>query len=46
MTTGHAESVQHFVARNPHQTYVAYNDIPKLAQLRKECPDLIKGGKQ
>jgi peptide-methionine (S)-S-oxide reductase len=37
---------QHFVAKNPHQGYVAYNDIPKLAKLREEFPELLKGGKQ
>jgi peptide-methionine (S)-S-oxide reductase len=37
---------QHFVARNPHQPYVAQNDIPKLARLHEELPELVKGGKQ
>jgi len=37
---------QHFVAKNPHQGYVAYNDIPKLAKLREEFPEFLKGGKQ
>ena len=37
---------QHFVARNPHQPYVAQNDVPKLARLREELPELVKGGKQ
>jgi len=36
---------QHFVARNPHQPYVAQNDLPKLAKLRQELPELTKGGK-
>lgn len=36
---------QHFVAKNPHQAYVAYNDIPKLAHLREQFPELLKGGK-
>src|SRR3984885_13419746 len=37
---------QDFVARNPFQGYVAQNDLPKLANLRKEFPELVKGGKQ
>jgi peptide-methionine (S)-S-oxide reductase len=37
---------QDFVARNPFQGYVAQNDLPKLANLRKEFPELVKGGKR
>jgi peptide-methionine (S)-S-oxide reductase len=37
---------QHFVAQNPHQPYVAHNDIPKLARLHEELPELVKGVKQ
>jgi peptide-methionine (S)-S-oxide reductase len=37
---------QDYVAHNPNQPYVAYNDVPKLAKLRKEFPELVKGGKQ
>ena len=33
---------QHFVARNPDYPYVAYNDIPKLKQLREEYPQLVR----
>jgi len=36
---------QHFVARNPHQPYVAQNDVPKLSKLHQELPELVKGGK-
>jgi peptide-methionine (S)-S-oxide reductase len=36
---------QHFVARNPHQPYVAQNDVPKLGKLREELPELVKRGK-
>jgi peptide-methionine (S)-S-oxide reductase len=36
---------QDFVARNPRQGYVAYNDLPKLEKLRKQVPEVIKGGK-
>jgi peptide-methionine (S)-S-oxide reductase len=36
---------QHYVAHNPRQPYVAINDIPKLARLREEFPELVKGGK-
>jgi len=37
---------QNYVARNPHQPYVAYNDLPKLTNLHAEFPELLKGGKQ
>jgi peptide-methionine (S)-S-oxide reductase len=33
---------QHFVARNPYYPYVVINDLPKLEQLRKEFPQLVK----
>jgi peptide-methionine (S)-S-oxide reductase len=33
---------QHFVARNPYYPYVVVNDLPKLAQLRKQFPQLVK----
>lgn len=36
---------QDYVAHHPNQPYVAYNDVPKLAKLRKEFPELVKGGK-
>jgi peptide-methionine (S)-S-oxide reductase len=36
---------QNYVARNPHQPYVAYNDLPKLTNLHVEFPELLKGGK-
>jgi peptide-methionine (S)-S-oxide reductase len=36
---------QDYVLHNPHQPYVAYNDLPKLTNLRAEFPDLCKGGK-
>jgi peptide-methionine (S)-S-oxide reductase len=37
---------QHYVAQHPNQPYVAYNDVPKLANLHKQFPELVKGGKQ
>ena len=37
---------QNYVARNPHQPYVAYNDLPKLTNLRADFPEMCKGGKQ
>jgi peptide-methionine (S)-S-oxide reductase len=37
---------QDFVAKNPRQGYVVYNDLPKLSKLRKEMPEIVKGGKQ
>lgn len=36
---------QHYLAHNPNQPYIVYNDLPKLANLRKEFPELVKGGK-
>jgi len=33
---------QHFVAHNPGNLYVVYNDKPKLEQLRRKFPDLLK----
>jgi len=33
---------QHFVTRNPYYPYVVINDLPKLAQLRKQYPQLVK----
>jgi peptide-methionine (S)-S-oxide reductase len=36
---------QDYVAHHPNQPYVAYNDVPKVANLHKEFPELVKGGK-
>jgi len=36
---------QDFVAKNPRQGYVAYNDLPKLEKLRKQMPEVVKGAK-
>jgi peptide-methionine (S)-S-oxide reductase len=36
---------QNYVARNPHQPYVAFNDLPKLTNLHAEFPEMCKGGK-
>lgn len=33
---------QHFVQNNPSDPYVVFNDLPKLAKLRHEFPDLVK----
>ena len=33
---------QHFVERNPNYPYVVYNDLPKLAQLAKQFPELMR----
>jgi peptide-methionine (S)-S-oxide reductase len=35
-----------YAAEDYHQNYVAYNDLPKLTNLRAEFPELLKGGKQ
>jgi peptide-methionine (S)-S-oxide reductase len=37
---------QDYVARNPHQPYIVQNDLPKLADLHKQFPELVKGGKK
>jgi peptide-methionine (S)-S-oxide reductase len=34
---------QNFIARNPGNPYVMYNDLPKLSQLKKRFPELAKG---
>jgi peptide-methionine (S)-S-oxide reductase len=34
---------QDFIARNPGNPYVMYNDLPKLAELKKRFPELAKG---
>ncbi len=33
---------QHFMVRNPNYPYIVYNDKPKVAQLRKQFPGLVK----
>jgi peptide-methionine (S)-S-oxide reductase len=33
---------QNFIARNPTQAYVVRHDLPKLAQLRQQFPNLIR----
>ncbi|HEV2037895.1 MAG TPA: peptide-methionine (S)-S-oxide reductase MsrA [Candidatus Eremiobacteraceae bacterium] len=33
---------QHYVAHNPDAPYVVYNDLPKLEQLKKQFPQLVK----
>jgi peptide-methionine (S)-S-oxide reductase len=33
---------QHFVARNPDYPYVVINDLPKLADLKRKFPDMVK----
>jgi len=33
---------QHFVARNPDYPYVVINDLPKLAELKRKFPDMLK----
>jgi len=34
---------QNFIRRNPGNPYVVYNDLPKLSQLKKRFPELMKG---
>lgn len=36
---------QDFVKHNPRQAYVVQEDLPKLANLRKEFPQMLKGAK-
>ena len=38
------DSHQNFIARNPNYPYVVVHDLPKLARLRQQFPDLIKKG--
>ena len=33
---------QDYLARNPTQPYIVYNDLPKLAALKKEYPSLVR----
>ena len=33
---------QDFIKKNPHQGYIVQNDLPKLANLRKDFPELLK----
>ena len=33
---------QHFIAKNPDYPYVVYNDLPKLKELHKRFPGLLK----
>ena len=33
---------QDFIAHNPRHPYVVYNDLPKLAELKKRFPELVK----
>ncbi|HXB72686.1 MAG TPA: peptide-methionine (S)-S-oxide reductase MsrA [Candidatus Acidoferrales bacterium] len=34
---------QNYIARNPGNPYVVYNDLPKLSELKKRFPELTKG---
>lgn len=36
---------QNYLARNPDDPYVVYNDLPKLKQLQKQYPDMVKPGR-
>lgn len=33
---------QHYLVQHPDQPYIVYNDLPKLAQLRKQFPELVR----
>ena len=33
---------QHFMQRNPDYPYIVYNDKPKIEQLRRQFPNLVK----
>lgn len=35
---------QHYAARNPNDPYIAFNDAPKLAQLKSRFPALVRPG--
>uniref|UniRef100_Q01T83 Peptide methionine sulfoxide reductase MsrA n=1 Tax=Solibacter usitatus (strain Ellin6076) TaxID=234267 RepID=Q01T83_SOLUE len=32
---------QHFLERNPTHPYIVYNDLPKIAQLKRRFPELV-----
>ena len=34
---------QHFLDQHPDYPYIVYNDLPKLAHLKKEFPELLRG---
>jgi len=34
---------QHFLERNPSNSYIVYNDLPKLRRLKQQFPDLWTG---
>ena len=34
---------QNFLVRNPTNGYIVYNDLPKLAHLKKDYPEMLKG---
>ena len=36
---------QNFLDRNPTDRYIVYNDLPKLAHLKKDFPEMVKPGK-
>ncbi len=36
---------QDYVLHNPNQPYVAFNDVPKVANFHSQFPELAKGGK-
>lgn len=33
---------QHYLVNHPNEPYIVYNDLPKIAQLRKTFPQLLK----
>jgi len=33
---------QNYIARNPNDPYVVYNDLPKLKRLQKQYPDMVR----
>jgi peptide-methionine (S)-S-oxide reductase len=35
---------QDYMRRNPNQPYIVYHDKPKIANLKKQFPQLLKGG--
>lgn len=35
---------QHFLAHNPYDPYIVFNDMPKLKHLREQFPALVKAG--
>jgi peptide-methionine (S)-S-oxide reductase len=36
---------QDYAKKNPNQSYIVYNDLPKVEHVRREFPDMVRSGK-